>query len=199
MTSRPSAFAIAVAVAESMPPERRTTAVGPLIRNGYAATAKGLASRRRGALALTRRVWRRSVRTDRPEEPPVDSRPSLSSAPPRTRSHGLPGHADTRLDRTADSPGGQGTPLPAAEDPRTPPEGRPRRTPRTPRGPGVLRRADSGGLRAGRCRHRSGSRGLRPGGAGDQADPGRTISLDSDPRSRGRFPPGRVRTCGPRV
>src|SRR6266540_2937560 len=99
---------------------------------GYAARAKGLASAGVVSSPFMQRVWRRFVRTDRPEGPPVDSRPSLAAAPPPTRSHGLPGHADMRLDRTADSPGDRGTPRLAAEGPRTWPGGRPRRTRRIP-------------------------------------------------------------------
>src|SRR5207249_7337087 len=93
MTRWPSLIVIARAVAESIPPDRRTTAVSTIVLD-MDAEPKGLASR-----DFTGRAFRSRARIDRRAGPPVDGLPCLDEVPPTDRSHALPGRAGTLPDR----------------------------------------------------------------------------------------------------
>src|SRR6266540_157378 len=194
MTSRPSAFAIAVAVAESMPPERRTTAVGLLTASDTQPPVKALRIIGLPRLVvLRRRASRRAARTDPRAGPPVDSPPSPLAVPRAARSRGLRDRADRPPGRTVDPRADRGTPHLAAGDPRRRPRGRPRRTPETLPWLLVGLRSGSGGLRAARFPRRSAGRGpLRGGGEGPR-HPGKRPLPRPDSLSRGRFPRGAKR------
>src|SRR5712692_3782565 len=146
----PSLIVIARAVAESIPPDRRTTAVSA-IGPDKEADAKGLASRGpRG------RAFQSPVRIDRRAGPRVDGPLCPVEAPPTARSHVLRGRAGTPPVRRADPREVPGTTRRGGSIPRGPLRGCPRRKPGTPRPLRGVLPADNGGLPAGPCRHRSG-------------------------------------------
>src|SRR5207247_10486894 len=107
MTRWPSLIVSARAVAESIPPDKRTTAVST-IGLGMVAEPKGLASR-----DFTGRAFRSRARIDRRAGPHVDGLDSLAAVPPTDRSHALPGRAGRPPDRTVAVRGVPGTPPPS--------------------------------------------------------------------------------------
>src|SRR5438128_10955964 len=150
MTRWPSLIVIARAVAESIPPDRRTTAVSTIVLD-MDAEPKGLASR-----DFTGRAFRSRARIDRRAGPPVDGLPCLDEVPPTNRSHVLPGRADTPPDRTAAVRGPPGTPLRVCSIPRRRRRYRPPRNRGTLPGPPASLRAGIDGSPAGRSLRRSG-------------------------------------------
>src|SRR3989442_4473383 len=129
MTRWPSLIVSARAVAESIPPDRRTTAVSTIVL-GMHAEGKGVASR-----DFIRRASRSRARIDRRAGPHVDGLPSLDEVPPTDRSHALPGREGRPPDRTAAVRELPGTPLRVCSIPRTFGRYRSRRKPGTTRGP----------------------------------------------------------------
>src|SRR5947209_13067192 len=150
MTRWPSLIVIARAVAESIPPDRRTTAVSTIVL-GIDAERKGLASR-----DFTGRAFRSRARIGRRAGPPVDGLPCLDEVLPTNRSHVLPGRADKPPDRTAAVRGPPGTPLRVRSIPRRRRRYRPLRKRGTLPGPPASLRAGIDGSPAGPSLRRSG-------------------------------------------
>src|SRR6059036_2011014 len=159
MTRWPSLIVIARAVAESIPPDKSTTAVST-IGIGMDTGPKGLASGK-----LTGRAFRSPARIDRPAGPHVDGLPSRDEVLLTDRFHVLRGRAGRPPDRTVAARGLRGTPLTVCSIPRTSRLCRPPRRRGNLRGPPDPLRAGIDGWRAEPSRRRSGRRGLRRGGA----------------------------------
>src|SRR2546427_3908642 len=150
MTRWPSLIVSARAVAESIPPDKRTTAVST-IGLGMDAEPKGVASR-----DFTGRAFQSRARIDRRAGPHVDDLPSLDEVPPTNRSHVLPGRADTPPGRTVAARGLPGTPLRVCSIPRMWRRRRPPRKQGNLRGPREPLRAGIDGWQAERSPRRSG-------------------------------------------
>src|SRR5437867_11576316 len=150
MTRWPSLIVIARAVAESIPPDKSTTAVST-IGIGMEAEPNGLASGK-----LTGRAFRSLARIDRPAGPHVDGLPSRDEVLPTDRFHVLRGRAGRPPDRTVAARGLRGTPPRVCSIPRRRRRYRPPRKRGSLPGPPDPLRAGIDGSPAGPCLRRSG-------------------------------------------